>query len=174
MVGSASPQQRKVVIQKKSRVLLLCLPAPEHRQGTSQTDLAAPLGYLPVPSHGPSSILYSALSRVPGKRSGEKAINIHLRLSLLGKPFNHMSGVKSVLYRDAQTHPTCEDFAQERFAARTGKPLEAVAPSALPSSSPALLVSVLGCVPGEQMYYCTVSPPHIVAVSSTDLPMVIF
>lgn len=28
--------------------------------------------------------------------------------------------------------------------------------------------NVLGCVPGEQMYYCMVSPPHIMAVSSTD------
>lgn len=80
-----------------------------------------------------------------------------------------MSWVKCVLHRDAQTHASREDFAQKRLAARTGKPLGAVGLSPLPSSSPALLVNVLGCAPGEQMYYCTMVPlPRIVAVSSTD------
>lgn len=73
-----------------------------------------------------------------------------------------------MLQRDAQTHPTWEDFAPERLAARMGKPLEAVSLSPLPASSPTLLVNVLGCVPGEQMCYCMVSPPHIMAVTSTD------
>lgn len=98
-MGSASPWQRKVVSQRKSRVLLLWLPTPGHPQGSSQTDLTAVLASLPVRLHGlanlvaasrcvlPPSLLHSALSQVPAKRSGQKPIKIDLRSPYSG---NHL------------------------------------------------------------------------------------
>lgn len=93
----------------------------------------------------------------PSQRPGQKLVNLHLRVVLFRKMTHHMS--KSVLHKDAQTHPKREDFPLETLAARTWKPLEAVAPSSLSLSSPTLLVNVLGCVPGEQMYYSMVFTP---------------